>query len=74
VPIPLTGADITADIAAKISHRTDGYAPGDELPSTRELADEYGVSPATIYRAVATLRQQGILVGRKGRGVFVAMP
>ncbi|MBX7269418.1 winged helix-turn-helix transcriptional regulator [Micromonospora sp. Llam7] len=45
--------------------------PGSQLPSGRVLADEYDVSQSTISRAVARLRQQGVLVGRPGRGVFV---
>lgn len=48
------------------------YPPGSQLPSGRSLADEYNVSHSTIQRAVATLRERGILVGRPGRGVFVA--
>ncbi|MEU5786185.1 winged helix-turn-helix domain-containing protein [Micromonospora purpureochromogenes] len=48
------------------------YAPGSQLPSGRALADEYDVSQSTISRAVARLRKQGVLVGRPGRGVFVA--
>ncbi|PYC65799.1 hypothetical protein C7C45_27495 [Micromonospora arborensis] len=48
--------------------------PGSLLPSGRVLADEYDVSQSTISRAVATLRKQGVLVGRPGRGVFVAEP
>ncbi|MGW1446744.1 GntR family transcriptional regulator [Micromonospora sp. NPDC002411] len=48
------------------------YPPGSQLPSGRELADAYDVSQSTISRAVAKLREQGVLVGRPGRGVFVA--
>ncbi|WBB82428.1 winged helix-turn-helix domain-containing protein [Micromonospora sp. WMMD882] len=56
-----------------LSRIKDGtYPPGSQLPSGRKLAHEYDVSQSTISRAVATLREQGILVGRPGRGVFVA--
>ncbi|MFG2047534.1 winged helix-turn-helix domain-containing protein [Micromonospora sp. NPDC048935] len=48
------------------------YPPGSQLPSGRALADAYDVSQSTISRAVARLRKQGVLVGRPGRGVFVA--
>lgn len=48
------------------------FPPGTKIPSGRELADHYDVSPSTIARAIATLRQRGVLVGRPGRGVFVA--
>ncbi|MBM0203478.1 GntR family transcriptional regulator [Micromonospora sp. STR1s_5] len=36
------------------------------------MADEYDVSQSTISRAMAKLRKEGVLVGRPGRGVFVA--
>ncbi|MEH0843642.1 winged helix-turn-helix domain-containing protein [Micromonospora sp. CPCC 205711] len=58
---------------ALLSKIKDGtYPPGSQLPSGRALADEYDVSQSTISRAVARLREQGVLVGRPGRGVFVA--
>lgn len=70
MPIPPTMDELIADILARIDRNE--FPPGSQLPSGRELADHYGVSPATIQRATATLRRRGILVGRRGRGVFVA--
>ncbi|MEU1602280.1 winged helix-turn-helix domain-containing protein [Micromonospora matsumotoense] len=62
--------ELLDDLLRKIK---DGrYPPGSQLPSGRDLADDYGVSQSTISRAVARLREQGVLVGRPGRGVFVA--
>ncbi|MEU4367626.1 winged helix-turn-helix domain-containing protein [Micromonospora chersina] len=62
--------ELLDDLLKKIK---DGiYPPGSQLPSGRTLADEYDVSQSTISRAVARLRGQGVLVGRPGRGVFVA--
>ncbi|TDC79180.1 GntR family transcriptional regulator [Micromonospora sp. KC606] len=62
--------ELLADLSRKIEDGT--YPPGSQLPSGRELADVYDVSQSTISRAVARLRKQGVLVGRPGRGVFVA--
>ncbi|MFE9694229.1 winged helix-turn-helix domain-containing protein [Micromonospora sp. NPDC005806] len=62
--------ELLDDLQSKIKKGT--YPPGSQLPSGRALADEYDVSQSTISRAVARLRQQGVLVGRPGRGVFVA--
>lgn len=70
VPIPPTMDELLDDLRSKIKDGT--YPPGTQLPSGRALADSYDVSHSTIQRAIATLREQGVLVGRPGRGVFVA--
>ncbi|WP_328651261.1 winged helix-turn-helix domain-containing protein [Micromonospora sp. NBC_00330] len=62
--------ELLDDLLKKIKDGT--YAQGSQLPSGRVLADEYDVSQSTISRAVAKLRKEGVLVGRPGRGVFVA--
>lgn len=72
MPIPPTMDELLDDLLTKIKDGT--YPPGSQLPSGRALAAEYNVSQSTISRAVATLREQGVLVGRPGRGVFVAEP
>ncbi len=46
--------------------------PGDQLPSTAELAERYGVSRNTVRDAVNRLLAQGVLRGHQGLGVFVA--
>ncbi|MER7167735.1 winged helix-turn-helix domain-containing protein [Micromonospora sp. NPDC000207] len=62
--------ELLDDVQRKIAEGK--LPPGSQLPSGRAMADEYGVSHSTIQRAIATLRKQGVLVGRPGRGVFVA--
>ncbi|GIJ28111.1 hypothetical protein Vqi01_32730 [Micromonospora qiuiae] len=70
--IPLSYADIAADIAARIA--AGEYEPGSKLPSYSELADLYSVSVSTAARSVALLRDRGVVVGAPGRGVFVKEP
>ena len=41
------------------------------LPSVRALADEYGVSHATISDALRELAGRGLVVTTQGRGTFV---
>jgi GntR family transcriptional regulator, hexuronate regulon transcriptional repressor len=52
---------------------TDGfYAPGQRLPSERELADEFGVSRPTIREAMIALEVVGTVQSRHGSGIFVS--
>ena len=48
-------------------------APNEQLPSETELADTFGVSPVTVREALTMLREQGLVVTRRGRlgGSFV---
>jgi GntR family transcriptional regulator len=63
---------VAADLREKIS--AGQYAPGDQLPSERELVETYGVSRPTIRDAVNMLRTEGIVTAEHGRGVFVRPP
>ncbi|MEU7142451.1 GntR family transcriptional regulator [Nocardia sp. NPDC046473] len=47
-------------------------APGDEVPSERELATQWKVARPTAAKALNTLRQQGIVESRRGSGTYVA--
>ncbi|MEU0549543.1 winged helix-turn-helix domain-containing protein [Micromonospora sp. NPDC005979] len=67
--IPPSYVDIAADIAARI--KAGEYEPGTKLPSYTQLANLYSVSFSTAARAVALLRDRGIVVGAPGRGVYV---
>ncbi len=47
-------------------------APGDRLPSVRELMARHRAGPATVQRAIAALAARGLVEARPGRGTFVA--
>ncbi|HEX6150384.1 FadR/GntR family transcriptional regulator [Nocardioides sp.] len=53
---------------------TRGLAPGDRLPSERELAATLRVSRPSVREAVRSLQAEGRLVVKHGQGVFVAEP
>ncbi|MGI5353232.1 GntR family transcriptional regulator [Streptomyces sp. CA-250714] len=63
-----------ARIAAELRRRiADGeLAPGDRVPSTRQLAREWNVALATATRALTTLRQDGLVEARPRVGTVVA--
>jgi GntR family transcriptional regulator len=59
-------AEIRRDIA-------EGHArPGERLPPARDMAAVMGVHPNTVFRALRTLRDEGTLEFRRGRGISVA--
>jgi len=47
-------------------------APGEQLPSVREMAGQTGVAPMTVARAYEELKSHGLIEGRPGSGTFVA--
>ena len=44
---------------------------GPRVPSIMELADESGLSAATVKRAIGLLRDEGLIYTVPGRGTFV---
>jgi len=48
------------------------FAPGDRLPSERQLAARFGVSRPTVREALGALESRGLVVTRQGSGTFVA--
>ena len=66
-PVYLRLRDI---IAASI---IDGSVPdGGALPSVRSLAAEYGANPLTVAKAYQTFQDEGLIVVKRGVGMFVA--
>ena len=58
--------DIEADITA------GRLTPDMRLPNELELSQQYGVARMTVRRAIAQLRDKGLVVTIHGRGSWVA--
>jgi AcrR family transcriptional regulator/DNA-binding transcriptional regulator YhcF (GntR family) len=63
-----------ARIAAEVRHRieTGELGPGSRVPSTREITARWGVAMATATKALAALRDQGLVRAVPGVGTVVA--
>jgi DNA-binding FadR family transcriptional regulator len=57
-------------LAAEI--RSGAFAPGERLPSERDLARRLEVGRASVREAIAALQLQGVIETRPGSGSFVA--
>lgn len=47
------------------------YAPGEQIPTVRQLAEEAAVNPNTVQRAFSELENSGIVVSKGTLGRFV---
>lgn len=65
----ITYQRIVDDIRTRIE--SGDLQPGDKLPSSRELQEQYGTSHMTVRTAITILRDRGLVESVSGKGVFV---
>ncbi|MDG4795127.1 winged helix-turn-helix domain-containing protein [Micromonospora sp. WMMD1082] len=73
-PTPAPPAEpVYQRIVREFTSRIDSgeLKPGDRLPSTSQLAQQYQCAPATVRHALSRLHALGLIQGHQGRGVFV---
>jgi len=61
---------VVGELAARIDSGL--YAPGEKLPSSAQLCEEFGVSRTVIREALTSLKVGGRVTTRQGAGVFVS--
>ncbi|MET9481874.1 GntR family transcriptional regulator [Streptomyces sp. NPDC006638] len=71
-PPPPPYLRIVAEIRRRVAEGE--LAPGDRVPSTRQIAREWGVAPATATKALARLEREGLVEPRPRVGTVVAGP
>lgn len=55
----------------KLSIISGKYAPGDKLPSVRDLAQEAAVNPNTMQKALSELERTGLVYSQRTSGRFI---
>jgi DNA-binding GntR family transcriptional regulator len=65
----LTAKDISASLSARIS--AGEWATTGQLPTEAELATTYGVARETLRKALAEIRNTGLISNQQGRGWFL---
>jgi GntR family transcriptional regulator, transcriptional repressor for pyruvate dehydrogenase complex len=70
---PIQRPRLYEELAARLrAHIQESeLAPGDRLPSERELAERLGVSRVTVKQAIVALEVQGVLDVRHGGGIYL---
>ena len=58
-------------VAAELRRRITAGRYSQRLPGKMKLADEMGVAPGTVERALKVLKDEGLIVTEPGRGTFV---
>ncbi|WP_051338672.1 GntR family transcriptional regulator [Streptomyces flavidovirens] len=48
--------------------------PGDKVPSSRELQEQFGLASATVQNAFRMLKTEGLIYSIQGRGSFIRRP
>ena len=68
-----SGIPIYTQIIDEMTMRiaSSAYAPGEKLPSVRDLALDAGVNPNTMQRALAELERRGLVYSERTSGRFV---
>lgn len=60
-PPELPSQRVIADMRRRIVDESE-WQPGDQMPSTREVAEHYGISTRTATRVYAALAEEGLVV------------
>src|SRR6188472_3930217 len=68
-----SGLPAYLQIVQQVKHalRLGLLAPGDQMPTIRELVASLAINPNTVLKAYRELEMEGLIGGRPGQGTFV---
>ncbi|GAA3927766.1 GntR family transcriptional regulator [Actinoplanes auranticolor] len=68
-----TGTAVYAQLMHQVRQavRMGRLAPGDQLPTAREVAERTGINPNTVLKAYRELEVAGLVEARQGSGTYV---
>jgi GntR family transcriptional regulator/MocR family aminotransferase len=74
IPLSRGGEPLFRQVYRGIRHAilTEAVRAGDRLPSTRDLAEQLGISRTVVLLAYEQLLAEGFIAGRGGSGTYVA--
>ncbi len=69
-----SGLPTYLQLVRQVEHsiRLGRLAPGDQLPSVREVVAALAINPNTVSKAYRELENRGLLELRQGRGSFIS--
>src|SRR5271154_1591234 len=70
---PASGVPTYLQLVHQVEHalRLGYLAPGDQLPEVRDVVASLAINPNTVSKAYRELEIKGLIVGRRGQGMFV---
>jgi DNA-binding FadR family transcriptional regulator len=73
---PIKRRKLYEDVATRIEEMIHAgrFAPGDQLPSEKDIMEELGVGRSTVREAMLSLRKMGLVTGRSGERSRVTTP
>ncbi|MEV4278581.1 GntR family transcriptional regulator [Actinoplanes xinjiangensis] len=68
-----TGTSVYVQLVQQVRQaiRMGRLAPGDRLPTAREVSERTGINPNTVLKAYRELEVAGLVEPRQGSGTFV---
>lgn len=68
-----TSPSLSAGVADALAEqiRQGALAPGERLPTEKQLTEMYSVSRAVVREALARLKSEGLVMSKQGSGVYV---